>query len=56
MRILRTDNGGEYTSTDFELYLTENGIAYEVSPPHTPEGNSVIEQFNRTIMTMGRPC
>jgi transposase InsO family protein len=32
---LRSDNGGEYTSNQFEAYLKAQGIMYQTSTPHT---------------------
>ena len=46
---LRTDNGGEYTSKEFEEYLVEKGIHHETSIPYTPEQNGVAERLNRTL-------
>ena len=46
----RTDNGGEYTSNEFQKYCSEKGIAREFTNPHTPEQNGVSERLNRTIM------
>ena len=36
LKMLRTDNGGEYTSTEFNNYLKENGIQHELTVPKTP--------------------
>lgn len=51
---LRTDNGGEYTSTEFENWLLKKGIAHEKSVPYTPEQNGVAERSNRTILDSAR--
>ena len=50
VKILRSDNGGEYTSNEFTSFLTEQGIKHEKTIPHTPEQNGVAERFNRTLM------
>ena len=50
IKILRTDNGGEYTSTEFTSYLTSEGIRHEVTIPHTPQQNGVSERLNRTLV------
>ena len=52
VRTLRTDNGGEYTSTQFNNYLKAEGIRHELTIPKTPEQNGVAEQLNRTLMEM----
>ena len=33
--ILNTDNGGKYTSKDYETYLCHEGISHHVTAPHT---------------------
>ena len=50
MKVLRTDNGGEYTSTRFEEFLRREGIRHERTVPKTPEQNGVAERMNRTLV------
>ncbi|KAF2347659.1 Integrase catalytic core [Trinorchestia longiramus] len=50
IKILRTDNGGEYVSTDFERFLKVNGIVHQKTVPKTLEQNGVAERMNRTIL------
>ena len=47
---LRTDNGGEYMSTDFQAYLASKGIEHQPTIPHSPQQNGVAERVNRTLM------
>ena len=47
---LRTDNGGEYISLEFQAYRKKEGIEHQFTVPRTPEQNGVAERFNRTIM------
>lgn len=54
IKTLRTDNGGEYTSTKFEKYLKTEGIRHELTVPKTPEQNGVAERLNRTLVEMTR--
>ena len=49
IKTLRTDNGGEYTSTEFEDFLKEKGIRHETTVPHSPQQNGVAERMNRTL-------
>ena len=49
VKILRSDNGGEYTSKEFESYLKKNGIVHQLSVPYNPAQNGVTERMNRTI-------
>ena len=54
VKTLRTDNGGEYTSTQFTNYLKSEGIRHELTVPKTPEQNGVSERLNRTLVEMSR--
>ena len=54
IKILRTDNGGEYTSNVFEDYLKTLGIIHQTTCPYTPEQNGVAERKNRHILDVGR--
>ena len=54
LKTLRTDNGGEFTSEEFEEYLRKEGIKHELTIPKCPEQNGVAEQLNRTLMEMVR--
>ena len=47
---LRTDNGGEYVSTEFKNFLKKEGIEHQYTIPKTPEQNGVSERFNRTLI------
>lgn len=51
---LRTDNGGEYVSKEFEEYLKTKGIHHETTVPYTPEQNGVAERKNRTLIEAAR--
>ena len=47
---IRSDNGGEYFSDDFNDLCRKRGIYREPTIPHTPQQNGVAERMNRTIM------
>lgn len=51
---LRTDNGGEYLSKDFQAYLASKGIEHQLTIPHSPQQNGVAERLNRTLMESAR--
>ena len=51
---LRSDNGGEYTSKDFERYLQDNGIKHQTTVPYSPQQNGVVERMNITLLNMVR--
>ena len=53
VKVFRTDNGGgggEYTSTEFENYLKNEGITHQLTVPKTPQQNGVAERMNRTLV------
>ena len=52
IKTLHMDNGGKYTSKEFETYLRKNGITHQKSAPYMPEQNGVAERANRTIVEM----
>jgi hypothetical protein len=37
LRVLRTDNEGEFTSINFEMYCVENGIEWQHTASYTPQ-------------------
>jgi transposase InsO family protein len=37
IKILRTNGGGEYTSTEFQDFCETNGIVHEIRAPYTPQ-------------------
>ena len=51
---LRSDNGGEYVSGDFKMYLQNNRVHHELTVPYSPEQNGVAERKNRTLMESAR--
>ena len=40
---LRTDNGGEFTSNEFQMYCMDNGIKRHLTNVYTPQQNGVVE-------------
>ncbi|KAF8690661.1 hypothetical protein HU200_041034 [Digitaria exilis] len=54
LRVLRTDNGGGFTSVTFETYCAERGIKRQHTAPYTPQQNGVVERRNQTVVTMAR--
>lgn len=47
IRVLRSDNGGEYTSNDFKSFCAQEGIKRELTVPYNPQQNGVAERKNR---------
>ena len=54
IRILRSDNGGEYMNRDFLEYFQRNGLLHESSCSQTPQQNRVAERKNRHILETAR--
>src|SRR5258708_18557486 len=52
LKVFHTDGGGEYFSNDFIQYLSNHGIVHEKTNPDTPQENGIVEQVNRTMISM----
>ena len=50
IKTLMSDNGGEYTSKDFDGFCKDVGIKRELTTPYNPQWNGVAERKNGTIM------
>jgi transposase InsO family protein len=50
IKVLRSDNGGEYTSNDFKDFCKEAGIKRELTVSYNPQQNGVAERKNRSII------
>ncbi|RVW31138.1 Retrovirus-related Pol polyprotein from transposon TNT 1-94 [Vitis vinifera] len=46
VRVLRSDNGGDYQSSDLQKYLEGHGIIHQTTCSNTPQQNGVSEQKN----------
>jgi hypothetical protein len=54
LKCLRSDNGGEYCSKEFDYYCSYHGIRRENTVPRKQQENGVSERMNRTIMEHAR--
>ncbi|KAK9873685.1 hypothetical protein WA026_023685 [Henosepilachna vigintioctopunctata] len=50
IKILRSDNGGEFCGKDMRNYLAMNGIIHQTTNPYTPQQNGVVERMNRSLV------
>ncbi|RVX05485.1 Retrovirus-related Pol polyprotein from transposon RE1 [Vitis vinifera] len=50
IKILRSDNGGEYVNQQFQTYFNNHGILHETSCSQTPQQNGIAERKNRHIL------
>ena len=54
IKILRSDNGGEYLSEEFQEFLRQYGITHQRTVAGTPQQNGVAERYYRTLIKMAR--
>ncbi|KAL2236583.1 UNVERIFIED_CONTAM: Retrovirus-related Pol polyprotein from transposon RE1 [Sesamum indicum] len=54
VKVLRSDNGSEFTSGVFQYLLHSLGILHKRSCPHTPQQNGVVERKHRHILDVAR--
>ena len=50
LKCLRTNNGGEYISREFEAYSSKHGMKREKTVPGTPQHNGVEERLNHNVV------
>jgi transposase InsO family protein len=48
----RSDRGGEYFSSEFDLFCAEHGVIHERMPPYSPQSNGVVERKNHTLTNL----
>jgi hypothetical protein len=54
IRLLRSDNAKEYTSSSFTSYLSDKGIIHQTSCAHTPQQNGVAKRKNCHLLDVTR--
>ena len=54
IRVIKSDNGTEYTSNKFAKFFHDAGIEHQYTTPYTSQQNGVSERKNRTIIEMVR--
>jgi len=52
IKILRSDNGGEYVSNAFKALHDENSTTHQTTVPDTPQKNGVAARLNRVLVEM----
>eukprot|EP00253_Pinus_taeda_P025583 PITA_25583 len=50
IKVLRTDNGGEFSSKEIEEFYKKCSIKWQKAAPYTPQQNGVTERINKTLM------
>jgi transposase InsO family protein len=46
LRVLRTNNGGEFTAAEFASYCADEGVQRHYSAPYNTQQNDIIEALN----------
>ncbi|GJP44040.1 hypothetical protein CLOM_g3438 [Closterium sp. NIES-68] len=54
VKVIRSDNGGEFIGADFEGELKRKGIQHQLTVPYNSQQNGVAERFNRTLQEGAR--
>lgn len=54
IKVLRSDNGTEYTNQALRGYLSAHGIHHQTTCPYTPAQNGVAERKNRHLLEVTR--
>lgn len=54
VKVVRTDNGGEFMSGELNAWFAQQGIKHEHIVPYTPQHNGVAERYNRTLLDRAR--
>jgi hypothetical protein len=54
LRTLRTDRGGEFTSSALAAHFADTGVRRHLTAPYTPQQNGVVERRNQTVVGMAR--
>ena len=47
---LKSENGPQFLSEDFQTFFQESGIEHRTSPPLWPQTNGEVEHQNRTLL------
>jgi transposase InsO family protein len=55
LRMLRTDNGSEFTVAEFASYCADEGVQRHYSVSYNPQQNDIVERRNQTVVGMARP-
>ena len=54
IKTLRSDNGAEFSSNQFQESFQKSGIHHQLSAPYSPQQNGLCERKNRAVLNMAR--
>ena len=52
IKVLRSNRGGEYFSSEFNSFCEEYDVIHECTVPYTPQHNGIVKRKNRTFLEM----
>lgn len=52
--LIVSDNATGYISREMEVFLTENNVKHELTPPYNPESNGLVERLVQTLKAIIR--
>jgi transposase InsO family protein len=56
IKCLRFENGGEFTSREFDVFYETQGVKRQFSAARTPQQNEIVERKNRNFRRLQGPC
>jgi len=54
IKVIRSDNGLEFTNTESIIFFQSKGIHHQKSCPYTPQQNGVVERKHKYILETAR--
>ena len=49
VKVIISENGGEFTSNVFSSWLASKGVTQQTTPPRSLESNGMAERLNKTL-------
>ena len=54
IKVIRLNNGGEFTSKDFRAFLLQHGILHHCTCAYTPQHNGVVKRKHKHLLQLAR--
>lgn len=54
IKILRSENGTEFTNNELQEYIQSLGIIHQTSSPNTPQQNGNVERKHQNLLNVAR--
>lgn len=52
IKTVRSDNGSEFSNSNFQNFLTQKGIIHQISCVYTPQQNGVVERKHQNLLQL----